>query len=144
MKKGLLAVAALTSAALTTNAALLKINDQTFANFGLKMQIYGQSLEDAANGGKDNAIDFNVQHARVYFSGQLNPIVQFGANLDFALTGSKTSHESTSETKAIAVHFFVSSSNKGKFILIRDHKNYSPIFLLKYVSLFSFIKFFYD
>jgi hypothetical protein len=99
MRKVALAVAALTGAALTTNAAMLKVSDQTFANFGIKMQIYGQSLEDAANGGKDNAIDFNVQHARVYFSGQLNPIVQFGANLDFALTGAKTSHESTSETK---------------------------------------------
>jgi hypothetical protein len=99
MKKGLLAVAALTGAAFTANAALLKINDQTFANFGLKMQIYGQSLEDAANGGKDNAIDFTVQNTRVYFSGQLNPIVQFGANLDFAVTGSNTSHEGTSKTK---------------------------------------------
>jgi len=99
MKKGLLAVAALTGTALTTNAALLKVSDQTFANFGLKLQIYGQSIEDAANNGKDNAIDFTIQNARVYFSGQLNPIVQFGANLDFAVTGAKTSHEGTSATK---------------------------------------------
>ena len=94
---GTLAAGALfTSAA---NAALLKINDQTFANFGLKLQIYGQSLEDAANGGKDNAIDFTIQNARVYFSGQLNPIVQFGANLDYTVTGQNTSHEATSTTK---------------------------------------------
>jgi len=99
MKKAVLAIAALTGTALTANAALLKISDQTFANFGLKLQIYGQSLEDAANGGKDNAIDFTIQNARVYFSGQLNPIVQFGANLDFAVTGAKTSHEATTTTK---------------------------------------------
>jgi len=99
MKKGLLAVAALTGTALTTNAALLKVSDQTFANFGLKLQIYGQVIDDAANKGKDKAIDFTIQNARVYFSGQLNPIVQFGANLDFAVTGSNTSHEGTSKTK---------------------------------------------
>ena len=99
MKKALLAVAALTGTALTANAALLKVSDQTFANFGLKLQIYGQALEDAANNGKDNSIDFTIQNARVYFSGQLNPIVQFGANLDFTVTGAKTSHEATSTTK---------------------------------------------
>ena len=99
MKKGLLALAALTGTALSANAALLKISDQTFANFGLKLQVYGQSLEDAANNGQDNAIDFTIQNARVYFSGQLNPIVQFGANLDFTVTGANTSHEGTSTTK---------------------------------------------
>jgi len=99
MKKGLLAVAALTGAALTTNAAMLKVSDQTFANFGLKLQIYGQVVDDATNGGKDKAIDFTIQNARVYFSGQLNPIVQFGANLDFTVTGQNTSHEGTSTTK---------------------------------------------
>ena len=99
MKKGLLTVAALTGAALTTNAALLKVSDQTFANFGLKLQIYGQVVDDATNGGKDKAIDFTIQNARVYFSGQLNPIIQFGANLDFTVTGANTSHEGTSDTK---------------------------------------------
>ncbi|RTZ59391.1 MAG: hypothetical protein DSZ31_04035 [Gammaproteobacteria bacterium] len=99
MKKALLGIAALTGTALTANAALLKVSDQTFANFGLKMQIYGQSVEDAANKGKDDAIDFTIQNARIYFSGQLNPIVQFGANLDFAVTGANTSHEGTTTTK---------------------------------------------
>ena len=99
MKKALLGIAALTGTALSANAALLKVSDQTFANFGLKMQIYGQVLEDAANNGKDDAFDFTIQNARIYFSGQLNPIVQFGANLDFAVTGANTSHEGTSSTK---------------------------------------------
>ena len=106
MRKALLAVAALTGTALTANAALLKVSDQTFANFGLKLQIYGQALEDAAkytdaNGNPNykNAFDFTIQNARAYFSGQLNPIVQFGANLDFTVTGANTSHEATSTTK---------------------------------------------
>jgi len=106
MRKALLAVAALTGTALTANAALLKVSDQTFANFGLKLQIYGQALEDAAkytdaNGNTNykNAFDFTIQNARAYFSGQLNPIVQFGANLDFTVTGANTSHEATSTTK---------------------------------------------
>jgi hypothetical protein len=101
MKKTLAALAIFSGAALSANAAMLKVSDQTFANFGLKLQIYGQALEDAAeyNGDYKNAIDFTIQNARVYFSGQLNPIVQFGANLDFAVTGQSTSHEGTSTTK---------------------------------------------
>jgi hypothetical protein len=101
MKKTLAALAIFSGAALSANAAMLKVSDQTFANFGLKLQIYGQSLEDAAKYNNDykNAIDFTIQNARVYFSGQLNPIVQFGANLDFAVTGKGTSHEATSTTK---------------------------------------------
>jgi hypothetical protein len=99
MKKGLLAVAALTGAALTTNAALLKINDQTFANFGLKMQIYGMVKSDAAKNGDDTAVDFSIHNTRIYFSGQLNPIVQFGANFDFTLTGQDTDHEGTKTTR---------------------------------------------
>jgi len=86
MKKGLLAVAALTGAALTTNAAMLKVSDQTFANFGLKLQIYGMVKSDAAANGKKDAVDFTIHNARIYFSGQLNPIVQFGANFDFGVT----------------------------------------------------------
>jgi len=99
MRKGILAFVALTGATLTASGAMLKVNDQTFANFGIKMQIYGQSIEDAANNGGDNAIDFTIQNARVYFSGQLNKIVQFGANLDFTVTGKNSSHEGTSTTK---------------------------------------------
>ena len=105
MKKAIFAVAALTGTALTANAALLKVSDQTFANFGLKLQIYGQGLEDAARytvnnrTNYKNAFDFTIQNARAYFSGQLNPIVQFGANLDFTVTGANTSHEATSNTK---------------------------------------------
>jgi len=63
------------------------------------MQIYGQVLDDAANNGNDKAIDFAIQNTRVYFSGQLNPIVQFGANLDFTVTGQGTAHEATGATK---------------------------------------------
>ena len=99
MKKTLLAIAAITGTALSANAAMLKVSDQTFANFGIKMQIYGQALEDAANDGDSNAVDFTIQNARIYFSGQLNKIVQFGANLDFAVTGGDSSHEGTDTTK---------------------------------------------
>ncbi len=99
MKKSMFALAAITGAALTTNAALLKVSDQTFANFGLKMQIYGKVNSDAAASGDSTAVDFSIHNARVYFSGQLNSIVQFGANLDFAVTGLDTSHEGTTTTK---------------------------------------------
>jgi hypothetical protein len=99
MRKALLAIAALTGFAGVSSAAKIVVNNQQFADVGVKTQIYAQSLEDAANGGKDNAIDFTIQNARIYFLGQLNPIVKFGLNFDFPVTGGNTSHEATSTAK---------------------------------------------
>lgn len=113
MKKTLLGIAALTGTALTANGAILKVSDQTFANFGLKMQIYGMIKSSAAANGGKSATDFSIHNARIYFSGQLNPIVQFGANFDFSVTGRiididfnnqevkviKSSHEGTGTTR---------------------------------------------
>ena len=67
----------------SADAILLKANDNEFANVGLKLAIWAQ------NNGKvttndHSSTNFSVENARLYFSGQINPIVQFGANLDFA------------------------------------------------------------
>ncbi len=99
MRKALLTFAALTGFAVSANAAKLQVNNQSFADFGLKLQIYGQYLNHAAKNGAKDAVDFTIQNARIYFIGQLNPIVKFGANLDFTVTGGNTSHEATSTTK---------------------------------------------
>ncbi len=66
-----------------SNALLLKANNQEFANVGLKLEIWAQ------NNGKvytndQNSTNFSVEQARIYFAGQINKVVQFGANLDFA------------------------------------------------------------
>jgi len=99
MRKALLAIAALTGFAGVSSAAKIVINNQQFADVGVKTQIYGQILDDAANNGKDSATDFTIQNARIYFLGQLNPIVKFGLNFDFPVTGAGTSHEATSDAK---------------------------------------------
>jgi hypothetical protein len=104
MKKVLFGLAALTGAAIVSNSAdairlQFKENKIPFADFGVKTQIYAQSLDKAANNNGDRATDFAIQNARIYFRVYLNPAVKFITNFDFSVTGSRTSHESTSTTK---------------------------------------------
>ncbi len=102
MRKSLLAVAALMGAAiLPAEAAVIKVDEDTFANTGLKLQIWAQRLGKTTPGGKDYT-DFSIANARLYFSGQVNKIVQFGANLDFAIGNNaqgRTNHSGTASTR---------------------------------------------
>ncbi|SHK24461.1 porin [Thermocrinis minervae] len=104
MKKSLLAMAALMGVAiLPSQAAMIRLDEDTFANTGLKLQIWAQRLGKAQNGGQDYT-DFSIANARVYFSGQVNKYVQFGANLDFGLGRNlnlqgRTQHSGTNETR---------------------------------------------
>ncbi|MDM7266844.1 MAG: porin, partial [Aquificaceae bacterium] len=102
MRKSLLAVAALMGAAiLPAEAAVIKVDENTFANTGLKLQIWAQRLGKTSPGGKDYT-DFSINNARIYFSGQVNKIVQFGANLDFAvhnLGAGRGTHQGTSNSR---------------------------------------------
>jgi len=65
------------------NAIVLKANDNEFANVGLELQIWAQNNGKVTDNDQ-NSNNFSVNNARVYFSGEINPIVQFGADLDFA------------------------------------------------------------
>ena len=67
----------------SADAILLKANDNEFANVGLKLAIWAQN-NGAVTTNDHNSTNFTVENARLYFSGQINPIVQFGANIDFA------------------------------------------------------------
>lgn len=102
MRKSLLAVAALMGAAiLPAEAPVIKVDENTFANTGLKLQIWAQRLGKATPGFKDYT-DFSINNARIYFSGQVNKFVQFGANLDFALyqgSGGRAKHGGTGESR---------------------------------------------
>ena len=102
MRKSLLAVAALMGAAiLPAEAAVIKVDENTFANTGLKLQIWAQRLGKATPDVKDYT-DFSINNARIYFSGQVNKFVQFGANLDFALyqgSSGRTKHGGTKESR---------------------------------------------
>jgi len=102
MRKSLLAVAALMGAAiLPAEAAVIKVDENTFANTGLKLQIWAQRLGKTTPGGEDYT-DFSINNARIYFSGQVNKFVQFGANLDFALyqgSSGRTKHGGTRQSR---------------------------------------------
>lgn len=101
MRKSLLAVAALMGAAiLPAEAAVIKVDENTFANTGLKLQIWAQRLGKTTTDGEDYT-DFSINNARIYFSGQVN-FVQFGANLDFALyqgSSGRTNHGGTKQSR---------------------------------------------
>lgn len=102
MRKSLLAVAALMGAAiLPAEAAVIKVDENTFANTGLKLQIWAQRLGKTTTDGEDYT-DFSINNARIYFSGQVNKFVQFGANLDFALyqgSSGRTNHGGTKQSR---------------------------------------------
>ncbi len=102
MRKSLLAVAALMGAAiLPAEAAVIKVDENTFANTGLRLQIWAQRLGKTTPGGQDYT-DFSINNARIYFSGQVNKFVQFGANLDFAIGNNaqgRTNHSGTASTR---------------------------------------------
>lgn len=102
MRKSLLAMAALMGAAvLPSQAAVIRVDEDTFANMGLKLQIWAQHLGKTTPGGKDYN-DFSIANARIYFSGQVNKMVQFGANLDSAVYsggGTRGSHSGTKESR---------------------------------------------
>ncbi|MGC8677769.1 MAG: porin [Hydrogenobaculum sp.] len=104
-KKFLLAMAVLGAAAWQgANAIVLKANDNEFANVGLELQVWAQNNGKVTEG-QHSSNNFSVNNARVYFSGEINPIVQFGADLDFAdnnaLTadGTARAHQGTSYTR---------------------------------------------
>jgi len=70
----------------SADAILLKANDNEFANVGLKLAIWAQQNGKVTTN-DHSSTNFSVENARLYFSGQINPIVQFGANIDFADSG---------------------------------------------------------
>ena len=103
MKKSLLALAAIMSVgAIPAQAATIRIDENTFANTGLKLQIWGQRLGKTSPTGRAYT-DFSINNARIYFSGQVNKYVQFGANLDLGvhnLGAGRATHQGTSYSRA--------------------------------------------
>jgi len=67
------------------DAAQIKVDDKTFADFGLNMKVNYKHLDkrsnDTADGGSRQNV-FEVGEARVYFAGQVLPFFQFYTELD--------------------------------------------------------------
>ncbi|MCS7308344.1 MAG: hypothetical protein NZ526_07335 [Aquificaceae bacterium] len=87
MRKSLLAVAALMGVgALPANAAMFRVDQETFANFGYQSQIWAQSLGKQTTAATDKSrVNFSINNAKVYFSGQVNKVVKFHTELDASL-----------------------------------------------------------
>ena len=96
------------------DAILLKASNQEFADVGLRLAIWAQ--KDGATYTNDHSsTNFSITQARIYFDGQINPIVQFGADLDFAdnnvlgADGTARTHQGTPYTMVrdafINLHF---------------------------------------
>jgi len=111
-KKLLLAMAVLGAAAWQgANAIVLKANDNEFANVGLELQIWAQN-DGKVTSTQHTSNNFSVNNARVYFSGEINPIVQFGADFDFAdhnapipLDGTARAHQGTTSYTRVSDAF---------------------------------------
>jgi len=104
-KKALLALAVFGLVSMGTSQAMVfKSNNDEFANVGLELQIWAQDNGKETVDGHSST-NFSVNNARVYFSGQVNPMVQFGADLDFAdnnalgATGTAKTHQGTAYTR---------------------------------------------
>ena len=92
-KKLLLAMAVLGAAAWQgANAIVLKANDNEFANVGLELQIWAQN-DGKVTSTQKTSNNFIVNDALIYFSGQINPIVQFGADFEFPVAPVNTIHQ---------------------------------------------------
>ena len=66
-------------------SAQIKVDDKTWANFGLNMKVFYKNLDRRSNsttgdGWKRNL--FEVDQTKIYFSGQVTPLFQFYSELD--------------------------------------------------------------
>jgi hypothetical protein len=62
---------------------LLKASNDKFVDAGLKLSIWAQDNGKVTTN-DHKSVNFSVENARLYFAGQINPVVQFGANIDFS------------------------------------------------------------
>ncbi len=85
-------MAALTAAyVLPAEAATFKVDEETFANFGVNLQIMGQHLGNRGAiydqnmqivGYDKSDIRFSIPNAQIYFAGQVNKFVYFGTTFE--------------------------------------------------------------
>jgi len=69
----------------SADAAQIKVDDKTWANFGLNMKIWYKNLDKRSNAtdkGGWTQNEFSVGNAKIYFTGQVTPIFQFYGEFD--------------------------------------------------------------
>lgn len=78
---GIAGVLALGYAA-SVDAAQIKVDDDTWANFGLNMKIFYKNLDERSDTVDWRQNEFLVDNAKIYFAGQVNKLVQFYGEFD--------------------------------------------------------------
>lgn len=71
----------------TSEAAQIKVSDETWANFGLNMKIWYKNLDKRSNSTTDGGWsknEFSVSQTKIYFTGQVTKFFQFYSELDNA------------------------------------------------------------
>jgi len=66
----------------TSEAAQIKVSNDTFANFGVNMKIWYNNMDKRNAQGDHRANVFSVGQTKIYFSGQVTPLFRFWAELD--------------------------------------------------------------
>lgn len=66
----------------TSEAAQIKVSNDTFANFGINMKIWYNNMDKRDAEGDHRANVFSVGQTKIYFSGQVTPLFRFWAELD--------------------------------------------------------------
>jgi len=72
----------------SADAAQIKVDDKTWANFGLNMKVFYYNRDKRNNSTNDTARPgwkqnvFDVDQTKIYFSGQVTPLFQFYSELD--------------------------------------------------------------
>jgi hypothetical protein len=69
----------------SSDAAQIKVDDKTWANFGLQMKIWYKNLDKRDNSTDKNGWtknEFSVGQTKIYFTGQVTPVFQFYSELD--------------------------------------------------------------
>jgi hypothetical protein len=69
----------------SADAAQIKVDDKTWANFGLQMKIWYKHLDKKSNSTSSDGWtqnEFSIGNAKIYFTGQVTPVFQFYGEFD--------------------------------------------------------------
>jgi len=69
----------------SADAAQIKVDDNTWANFGLQMKIWYKHLDKKSNSTSSDGWtknEFSIGNAKIYFTGQVTPAFQFYGEFD--------------------------------------------------------------
>jgi hypothetical protein len=97
----------------SADAAQIKVDDKTWANFGLQMKIWYKHLDKRSNSTSDLTYSgwtknaFDIGQGKIYFTGQVTPAFQFYAEFDANGAGASANLNEAGINLAFAKEFQV-------------------------------------